>query len=326
MALLRSYLPFDDKQTDMVLIALAGAAFLGSVIAGTWQTGPDQHLPVVDLDMVIVSTLLWVGLGLAALFLFREVVEDIWLPNGALLVGTYVATGLGAVFLTVGFDEGLLWWVVGLMLVGIGILLMIQLWLAVYTDRAKLIRANPEVDPETFALGSWNLVLPLFIVVTLLTFYLWSLWYLERNFLGMDLDPLYLYILVDAITFGVAIVLLYIPQQSLGRYFIREVEPIGDAEPLMRPGTGLPRKMAKQLAECLHCQSATRIEQRACPSCDSGSSFGWCPACEHFSVVCPECGTGSLYGKDCIGCGTSLSSYNCPNCANSAPLRQWTAQ
>ena len=326
MALLRSYLPFDDKQTDMVLIALAGAAFLGSVLAGTWQTGPDQNLPIVDLDMVILSTALWAGLGLIALALFREVVEDIWLPNGALLVGTYVATGLGAVFLTVGFDEGLLWWVVGLMLVGIGILLIIQLWLAVYTDRAKLIRANPEVDPETFALGSWNFVLPLFILATLLTFYSWSLWYQEREFWRLDLDPLYLYILLDAITFGVAIVLLYIPQQSLGRYFIREVEPIGEAEALLRPGGGLPRKMAKQLSECLHCQSTTRIEQRACPSCEAASNFGWCPACEHFSVICPECGTGSLYGQDCTACGNSLTSYNCPSCANSAPLRQWSAR
>ncbi len=327
MALLRTYLPFDEKQTDMILIIMAGAAFLGSMIAGTWQTGPEQHLPLVDLDMVWVSTIAWIGLGLAALFLFVEAVEDVWFPNGILVIGAYVASGLSAIFLTVGFDQGMLWWIVGLILMGIGILLMIQVWLSVYTDRTRLIRTNPEIDPETFTLGIWNFILPLFIITTMATFYFWSLWYLEREFWNFTIDPLVLYIVTDMVAFGSAVALLYIPQQSLGRYFIREVEPVSEAEPLLRPGTGgLPRRLAKQLTECLHCQAASRLEQRACPSCETLTTFGWCPACEHFTVICPECGSSSLYGKACGECENRLTSYSCPNCANSAPLRQWKNQ
>jgi RNA polymerase subunit RPABC4/transcription elongation factor Spt4 len=86
--------------------------------------------------------------------------------------------------------------------------------------------------------------------------------------------------------------------------------------------------MASYKQPCIHCGAFIEPDARFCPSCSSGSPFGYlCPAClrpvkkgqqicsgcgRPLSVSCPACKKQTFVQDTCEACGSSLM-VQCPN-------------
>lgn len=80
--------------------------------------------------------------------------------------------------------------------------------------------------------------------------------------------------------------------------------------------------MAVYKQPCIHCGSYIERDSRFCPSCRSGSPFGYlCPGClrpiekgqsvcsgcgRALSVFCPACGKPTFVQGNCEACGATL--------------------
>jgi predicted amidophosphoribosyltransferase len=86
--------------------------------------------------------------------------------------------------------------------------------------------------------------------------------------------------------------------------------------------------MASYKQPCIHCSTYIDRDSRFCPSCQSGSPFGYlCPAClrpiqkdqslcsgcgRPLYITCPACGKSTFVQEKCEQCGGTLM-VNCQN-------------
>ena len=322
-----------ENMDEMFWAGWAFIAYVLSLLGGSFDSGVELTLLGFTIDPI--SFALWGLFGLITLACLYMAFFDMWI-HGLWLLLVYFLAGVGIItleeFAGSGAHQalGVLFLFLSVAVVGY------QVW-DITKIRVKLHLTSQVDDDEAFSLGLWYVLPFLFLILSLLAFYSWYRWFDSGTSL------IYYYGFEVGIIL-VVILIMWIPQnvlfygQNVPMEFIQEQrehgsksgrrEPSSHAPAAAKPELHVARstraREPRRLESCSHCSSGLRGEAKGCPHCGHNFDFGWCSRCELYNYNCPDCGKGTVFGKDsCEHCGASLSRIiECPDCHRKFPLRR----
>ena len=290
------------------------------------------------------ATPAWVIMGLIGAFLCLYAFPSVWryLVHLGLI---YFLIAIGAIAPLFYLERAPLWIGWAFVFHIAGLLVAYNLVKDVNLSRRAYHMAamSEEKTAPYVPMGLWLLALLVFILLTDVSMYGFSLWARQGASIA-------LYVVSEVIIIGLLLYLLNVPERAFGgkgRDFVPRVsitemtsETKKVVKKLVKRSSGMkaakraakvaheklrPKVLAGGTLECPVCSSELAIDRRRCPECYRENEFAWCPVSEHYIIPCPACGKPTVYGEDaCSHCGQPLTiDYKCPQCLKSTPLNRW---
>ncbi len=308
------------------------AFFILSLAVGSQEIG--ESYESYDITIHIISTPLWILLGIIFCYCLYKAFFDVW-HYGLFLLVSYICVGAGVTIFTEFNDFSGFWGAVklgsGIALEAFGIGLVLELVYLIWKVRRELMRIDGEKGIETYSqysLGHWYLAPALFVILVNIAFFDWSRWMNDKG-------ELYIYFASEIGILLTSVYILFVPQKQLFEKieFTDEeydTKPIGveyevEEAPKETPLFSKSSK-SKEGDLCPGCERELVFESRTCPLCGREHRFGWCPSYEGYIITCPHCKNSTFYGKSqCTHCQEEIKKeFVCPSCGKERSIREWS--
>ena len=316
MGFLGKQLGIDRKTEEIALLVLGFCFFLVSLIAGYKENGIGENfrLPVIGMEIHMISTPVWIGGGVLCMMCLQQRYHSIW-TNGIWLISAYFLTAAGTVLFFVMYDFGYWWYLTAIILLLLAVSMLYWMILEIYTLRSRIIDTYPE-EEERMEMGEWAILLPIFLLMTIISYYYYSKWFLGEEgwfTFGMAANG---YLLTQIMIFVVVNYIMYSPHEVFKKY-IRESEYEG--------GESITNLLDKK-NQCVKCKSIAEEEKYRCPECGEEERTVFCGVCEIYSISCYGCDNLILLGDTCTKCNLINEGVVCIRCSFKGGIREWTVE
>ena len=314
MGIIGKQLNLDRKTEEIVLIVLSSCFFLISLIAGYKENGIGGNLtiPMIGMEIHFISTPMWIGGGLLCIMCLQQRYHSIW-TNGLWLLAAYFLTATGTVLFFVMYDFGYWWYLTAVILLLLALSMLYWMILEVYTLRSRIVDAYPE-EEERMEMGEWAMLLPVFILMTVISYYYYSKWFLdEEGWLTFGISPNTGYIMTQIMIFGIVNYIMYRPHEVFKKY-IQETE-----YERVETSTNLLDKKN----QCVKCSNIAEERRYECPECGEIERSVFCNICEVHSISCYNCSNLILLGEQCVECNVENEGITCIRCSFKGGIREW---
>ena len=127
----------------------------------------------------MISTPVWIGGGVLCMMCLQQRYHSIW-TNGIWLISAYFLTAAGTVLFFVMYDFGYWWYLTAIVLLLLAVSMLYWMILEIYTLRSRIIDTYPE-EEERMEMGEWAILLPIFLLMTIISYYYYSKWFLGEE-------------------------------------------------------------------------------------------------------------------------------------------------
>ncbi len=272
----------------------------------------------------LLFTILWLITGALAFLCVYFGFPNMW-AYGVLLYMVYLFSAFGSILLIFWRDYTLME-NFSLAIAGGIILLLLAFYISLHIiSQIKKVR-KVTIDEKYVPLGFWSIGVSLFVILPIFSMWFWSFWADGNG------DSIIYYTAIEVIIAMLLVYILWIPDRNLNwniEYLpkspaTRMIEEKSKA--LVKTPIVFSRRVMKLRRTCPECGSKLKLEMKACPSCNTKQSFGWCIKSEAYAIPCRNCGALNLYGKEkCRECNEPLiDEIKCKTCNESFKLREWS--
>ena len=218
MGLLGRQLGLERSAEDSLLLVLSTLTFTISLFCGYVEGGIGKliSLPLFGIEFHLISTPVWLLSGITCLICLQQLFYKIW-THGVWLIGVYWLTAFGTIILFIMFDQGIVWFIVSLILIFLAMFLMYWMILEIYGLRYNIIGQIPEAD-RSISLTDWLLSVPSYFIFTFISYYYYTKMYLDEEgwfTFGYASEG---YLIFQFGVFFSGMYILYVPQTLLGDY------------------------------------------------------------------------------------------------------------
>ena len=313
MGVIGKQLNLDRKTEEIILLVLSSCFFLISLIAGYKENGigGDLIIPIMGVKIHIISTPMWIGCGLLCIMCLQQRYHSIW-TNGIWLLAAYFLTAAGTILFFVMYDLGYWWYLTSVVLLLLALSMLYWMILEIYTLRSRIVDAYPE-EEERMEMGEWAIMLPIFILMTVISYYFYSKWFLDEEgwfTFGIATNG---YLLTQIAIFGIVNYIMYRPHEVFKKY-IQET-----AYERVETTT----KVLDKKNQCVKCNNIAEEMRQECPKCGEGERTVYCNMCEIHSISCYKCSNLIILGESCTECNVKNEGIVCIRCSFKGGIREW---